>query len=106
MKTRFKIILVIVILVAFYFALIPIWHTCNDSGEDCTIWQELFLFTRPVVPSQLLGNTVEWSTGQQEESFSEYDAADLIAANLPFIVSMIVLPLVIIGFVVVWDTRK
>ena len=60
MKTRFKIVIVIVCFVVFYVALIPIWQACNGSGIDCTIWQELINLTRPVVPSEWMGEQVGW----------------------------------------------
>lgn len=102
MKTRYKISLVISCFVAFYFALIPAVQYCLESDADCTVWKELMLLTRPVISSD--EGIVEWSgTPQGIETPS---VSDQIIHNMPFAVSMIVLPFVIIGFVVVWDKRK
>ena len=103
MKTRFKIAIVIACFVAFYFVLIPAFVACDEAGSDCTIWRELIGLTRPVVASEWLGEQVGWSGTTQEESTP---LEDIAINNLPFVASMIVLPLVIIGFVVVWDKRK
>ena len=108
MKTRFKILLVISIFVMFYFALIPGFQICVDSEEDCSIWIELILLTRPVVTS----NESIWNTGDGVSSWTgtvngmeDPSLEDQITQNTPFIVTMIVLPFVIIGFVVVWDRK-
>lgn len=108
MKTRYKIFLVIGCFAAFYFALIPILQACNSADSDCTVWRELILLTRPVVSSPHI-----WDTGSDVGSWAgtteghETPAlADHIMNNLPFVTSMIVLPFVIIGFVVIWDKRK
>ena len=62
MKTRYKISLVIGSFVAFYFALIPALQVCIDSNNDCTVWQELVMLTRPVISSSTLGEGIgEWS---------------------------------------------
>lgn len=103
MKTIFKIGIVIACFVAFYFALIPIFVVCDEAGSDCDIWRELIGLTRPVVPSEWLGQQIGWSGSDQEESTS---LEDIAINNLPFVVSMIVLPLVIVGFVVVWDKKR
>ena len=111
MKTRFKILLVVVSFIAFYFALIPILQTCHHSTDsDCTVWQELMLLTRPVVTSSshiwdTSDGIDEW-TGTTEGMETTLPLEDQIMNNLPFVTSMIVLPFVIIGFVVVWDKRK
>ena len=103
MKTKLKIALVIACFIAFYFALIPIFQACDEAGSDCTLWRELIGLTRPVVPSEWLGEQVGWSGSVQKES----TPLDSIAINnLPFVVSMIILPFVIIGFIVVWDNKK
>ena len=101
MKTRYKIVVVITCFVAFYFALIPILQVCTHSGGDCTLWQDLVLLTRPVISS---GEGIEWSGSVEgKESLS---VSELIIHNIPFAASMIVIPLVIIGFLVVLDKRK
>ena len=109
MKTRYKIFFIIGSFVAFYFALIPVMQSCIDSNNDCTVWKELLLLTRPVITSTShMWDTVNgigtW-TGTVEE-IETTSIKDQISYNLPFVVSMIVLPLVMIGFVVVWDKRK
>lgn len=105
MKTRYKIFLVIGSFIVFYFALIPTLQVCIDLNNDCTVWQDLILLTRPVITSSTLGEGIgEWSgttDGMEIPSFE-----DQISHNLPFVTSMIALPFVIIGFVVVWDKRK
>ena len=109
MKTKFKIILVIGSFVIFYFALIPAMQICLDSGGDCAVLKELILLTRPVIPSDTLiwdtGNGVgDWGgTPDQIESGS---LSDHVVNNLPFVVSMIILPFVIIGFVVTLEKKK
>ncbi len=105
MKTRYKIFLVIGSFVAFYFALIPALQVCIDSNNDCTVWQELVMLTRPVISSSTLGEGIgEWSGTVDGLEIPSLE--DQISRNLPFVTSMIVLPFVIIGFVVVWDKRK
>ena len=109
MKTRLKILLVSGSFVAFYFALIPILQICHSTDSDCTIWRELMLLTRPVVVSSShmwdTGDGIGAWTGTPEEI--EIPAPeDQIMNNIPFVTSMIVLPFVIIGFIVVWDKRK
>ena len=105
MKTRYKIFLVIGSFVAFYFALIPALQVCIDSNNDCTVWQELVMLTRPVISSSTLGEGIgEWSGTVDGLEIPLLE--DQISRNLPFVTSMIVLPFVIIGFVVVWDKRK
>ncbi len=105
MKTRYKIFLVIGSFVAFYFASIPALQVCIDSNNDCTVWQELVMLTRPVISSSILGEGIgEWSG--TAEGLEIPSLEDQISRNLPFVTSMIVLPFVIIGFVVVWDKRK
>lgn len=104
MKTRFKIITVIVCFVAFYVGLIPIWEACDASDADCTVWRELINLTRPVVPSEWMGAEIEWSgttEGVESPSFER-----IAVNNMSFVVSMIVLPFVIIGSVVVWDKKR
>ncbi|MCV0400079.1 MAG: hypothetical protein K5785_08810 [Nitrosarchaeum sp.] len=108
MKTRYKILLVIGSFVTFYFALIPILQVCNSTNSDCIVWREMVLLTRPVVSSPHI-----WDNGSDVGSWTgtpdgmEVPAlADQIMNNLPFVTSMIVLPFVIIGFVVVWDKRR
>ena len=109
MNTRYKIFLVIGCFAVFYFALIPILQACNSIDSDCTVWRELILLTRPVVMS----SPHIWDTGDgwgawtgTTEGPETPALADQIMNNLPFVTSMIVLPFVIIGFVVVWDKRK
>jgi len=105
MKTRYKIFLVIGSFVVFYFGLIPALQVCADSNNDCTVWQELVLLTRPVIPSSTLGEGIgEWSGTADGMKIPSLE--DQISYNLPFVTSMIVLPFVIIGFVIVWDKRK
>ena len=105
MKTRYKIFLVIGSFVAFYFALIPALQVCIDSNNDCTVWQELVMLTRPVISSSTLGEGIgEWSGTVDGLEIPSLE--DQISRNLSFVTSMIVLPFVIIGFVVVWDKRK
>lgn len=108
MKTRFKILLVIGFFVMFYFALIPGFQVCIDTKGDCSIWKELIHLTRPVVT---LGDDV-WDSGDGIGSWTgttqgveDPSLEDKIAQNIPFIVSMIVLPFVTIGFIVVWDKK-
>ena len=101
MKTRYKILIVIVCFVIFYLALIPILQVCHISESDCIIWRELMLLTRPVISSS---EGLEWSgtvDGIEESTVSEQ-----IMQNVSFTVSMIVLPLVIIGFIVIGDRQK
>lgn len=102
MKTKFKVATVIATFVVFYFALIPTLQICIDLESDCTVWQELVLLTRPVISSG--EGIVEWRG--TVDGIEEPTVADQIAHNIPFAVSMIVLPFVIIGFVVVWDKKK
>ena len=104
MKTRFKICIIIACFVVFYLVLLPIWEVCYDSGADCRVWEELILFTRPVIPGEWVGEELQWSGSTQGRESPAL--GNVLANNLPFITSMIVLPLVIIGFVVVWDKRK
>ena len=104
MKTRFKIVIVIACFVIFYLVLVPIWETCNDFGADCSVWKELMLLTRPVIPGEWIGAELEWS-GTPEDIESP-TIERIVMDNMPFTVSMIVLPFVIIGFVVIWDKRK
>ena len=108
MKTKFKILLVINLFVIFYFALIPGMQICIDFEGDCSVWKELILLTRPVVTS---GENI-WSTGDGMDNWNETvhgienpSLNHQITQNLPFVVSMIVLPFVIIGFIVVWDRK-
>ena len=101
MKTRYKIALVIACFASFYFALIPALQICSDSGGDCTVWQELLLLTRPVISSS---EGIKWSG--TVDGMDSPSASEQIIHNMPFAVSMIVLPFVIIGFVVVWDKKK
>ena len=109
MKTKYKIFLVIACFVVFYFALIPIFYACNSIISDCIVWQELVHLTRPVVVS----SSHIWDTGDgigswtgTAEGIEVPTFEDQIIHNMPFVTSMIVLPFVIIGFVVVWDKRK
>ncbi len=105
MKTRYKIFLVIGSFVVFYFALIPALQLCIDSNNDCTVWQEIVMLTRPVISSSTLGEGIgEWSGTTDGLEIPSLE--DQISRNLPFVTSMIVLPFVIISFVVVWDKRK
>ena len=108
MKTEFKILFVITLFVIFYFALIPGLQICIDFEGDCSIWKELILLTRPVVISgeNVLdtGDGINAWTGTPE-GMKNPSLADRIAENIPFIVSMIIFPFVIIGFVVVWDRK-
>ena len=108
MKTKFKILLVINLFVVFYFALIPGLQICIDFEGDCGIWKELILLTRPVVPSGQnvwdTGNGINAWTGTPEE-LENSSLEDQIAENISFIVSMIILLFVIIGFVVVMDRK-
>jgi len=105
MKTRYKIFLVIGSFIVFYFALIPALQVCIDSNNDCAIWQELVLLTRPVITSSTLGEGIgEWDGTADGMEIPSLE--DQISYNLPFVTSMIVLPFIIIGFVVVWDKRK
>ena len=108
MKTRFKILLVINLFVIFYFALIPGTQICIDFQGDCSVLKELILLTRPVVTS---GENI-WNTGDETDNWNgtvdgikNPSLSDQIAQNIPFVVSMIVLPFVIIGFIVVWDKK-
>ena len=108
-KTRYKIFLVIGSFVVFYFALVPILQTCNSANSDCTVLQELVLLTRPVVVS----SPHIWDTNDGISSWTGtvegMEAPTLenqIMYDIPFIASMIVLPFVIIGLIVVWDKRK
>ena len=104
MKTRFKILTVIACFAIFYVEMIPLWEACNATGDDCTVWRELINLTRPIIPSVWMGAELEWSgTADGVESPS---LESLIMNNMSFVVSMIVLPFVIIGFVVIWDKRK
>lgn len=109
MKTICKIFLVVVCFVVFYFALIPVLQYCLESNGDCTVWQELMLLTRPVIVSDPhiwnTGDDVGSWTGTTEEPEIPV-LVDQIMNNMPFVTSMIVLPFVIIGFLVVWDKRK
>ena len=109
MKTNFKIFLVISSFVVFYFALIPILQTCQGTDFDCTLWQELMLLTRPVVVS----SQHTWNTGDDlgtwagtTEGLEIPTSEDQIMNNITFGTSMIVLPLVIIGFIAVWDKKN
>ena len=109
MKTRFKIGIVIICFIVFYLALIPSFEICRDLGSDCSIFNELLSLTRPVIHSSDAfwseDGISEWSgTAQAKEEHPPLRS--YLSWNLPFIVSMIVLPFVIIGFVVVWDKRK
>ena len=108
MKITFKILFVINFFVIFYFALIPGLKICIDSDGDCSVWKELILLTRPVVTS---GENV-WDTGDginawagTNNGMKTLSLEEQISQNIPFIVSMIVLPSVVIGFVVVWDRK-
>lgn len=109
MKTRYKIFLIIGSFVAFYFALIPVTHSCIDSNNDCAVLREIILLTRPVITS----TSHMWDTGYGVgawtgtiEEIETTSIKDQISYNFSFVVSMIILPLVMIGFVVVWDKRK
>ena len=109
MKTRYKIFLVIGSFVAFYFALIPLLQLCVDSANDCTVWKELVVLTRPVVTS----SPHVWDTGEEigewigsTEQMENPSLEEQVMYNLPFVVSMLVLPFVIIGFVVTLEKRK
>jgi hypothetical protein len=100
MKTRFKIFLVIACFVGFYFTLIPVLQFCLNSNDDCLVWQELMLLTRPVIAS----GDLQWSGSV--DGIEIPSLSDQLIQNLPFAISMLVLQFVIIGFVVVWDNRK
>ena len=104
MKTRFKIVIVIACFVVFYLSLMPIWAACNDSGAGCTVWKELMLLTRPVIPGEWIGAELEWNG--TSEGIESPSIERIVMDNTPFVVSMLVLPFVIIGFVVIWDKRK
>ncbi|MDX1441897.1 MAG: hypothetical protein R3237_05510 [Nitrosopumilaceae archaeon] len=99
MKTRYKIFLVISSFVVFYLSLIPVMQFCLESYGDCSLWQELILLTRPVIVS----DDLQWSgtvDGIEHPSLN-----DQFVQNLPFVVSMVILPFVIIGFVVIWERK-
>lgn len=99
-KTRYKIFLIIACFTSFYFTLIPTLQYCLESNGNCIVLQELMLLTRPVIVS----DNIQWSDsvdGMETPSLSEQ-----IMRNMSFVASMLVLPFVIIGFVVVWDKRK
>ena len=111
MKTRFKILLVVASFIAFYFALIPVLQSCNPIADsDCTVWQELMHLTRPVITSSShvwdTGDGIDRWTGTIEEMQTTLSLEDQVVNNLPFVTSMLVLPFVIIGFVVIWDKRQ
>ena len=110
MKTGFKILLVIASFVVFYFALIPVMQACQSTDSDCTVWEEMMTLTRPVV---VASNSFVWNTGDDAGSWTGTTEGikipspeDQIMHNRPFVISMIVLPFVVIGFIVVWDKRK
>jgi len=109
MKTRYKIFLIVGCFATFYLALIPALQLCMDSGDQCVVWKELVLLTRPVITS----DPHVWDTGNDAgawtgsvENMQTPSLEDQIIYNLPFVVSMIVLPFVIIGFVVTLEKRK
>ena len=103
MKTRYKIFLIIACFVSFYFAMIPILHYCLEFEGDCTVYQELILLTRPVIVSGS-ADDIQWSG--TVDGIGESSLEVQVMQNMPFVVSMIVLPFVIIGFVGVWDKRR
>ncbi|EGG42351.1 Hypothetical protein Nlim_0796 [Candidatus Nitrosarchaeum limnium SFB1] len=105
MKTRYKIFLVIACFIAFYVGIIPVLGYCLESGADCTLYQELILLTRPTITVYTPWEGIsEWS-GTAEE-IEKPTIAMQIMRNIPFVTSMIVLPFVIIGLIVVLDKRK
>ena len=105
MKTRYKIFLVIACFIAFYFAIIPIVGNCMESGADCTGYVELIHLTRPSITVDTLDEGIsEWSG--TVDGIEKPTIAMQIMRNIPFVTSMIVLPFVIIGLIVVLDKRK
>ena len=108
MKTRYKIFLVVCFFITFYFSLIPLLQLCIALEADCIALKELVLVTRPIVTSGEnvwdTGNGINAWTGTPEE-LENSSLEDQIAENISFIVSMIILLFVIIGFVVVMDRK-
>ena len=100
MKTRYKIFAVIACFILFYFALIPVLQYCLESNGDCSVWQEMMLLTRPVIVS----DDLQWSGSV--DRVENPPLSEQMMHNMPFVTSMLVLPFVIIGLIVVWDKRK
>ncbi|MCE9653419.1 MAG: hypothetical protein K8Q89_10270 [Nitrosarchaeum sp.] len=105
MKTRYKIFLVIACFVSFYFAIIPVTGYCMESGSDCTLHMELIHLTRPAIAVDTFGDGISQWSGTVE-GIEHTSMADQIMHNMPFVASMIVLPSVVIGLILVWDKRK
>ena len=104
MKTRYKIFLVIAGFVSFYFAIIPIAGYCLESREDCTLYIELVNLTHPTITVDTLGDGIsEWSG--TPEGIEKTTISVQIVRNIPFVTSMILLPFVIIGLIVIWDRK-
>jgi hypothetical protein len=97
LKTRYKIFLIIVCFVSFYFAIIPILQNCLEYDRDCTIYQELMLLTRPVIVSGT-GDGLQWSGTVDGIETTTIEIQ--VMQNVPFVVSMIVLPFAIIALMV------
>ncbi len=105
MKTRYKIITVIGIFVLFYVTVPLFTQHCNEISENCQVFWHLMHQTRAgVVVSSESEGIGEWS-GTAQGGYVP-SIADQLDANIPFIQTMIIPPIVIISAIILWDKRK
>jgi len=105
MKTRYKIILVIGIFSLFYVTVPLFSKHCAEVSDDCALFWYLMHQTRAGMVTDSLGEGIgEWSGTAQ--GMVTPTVADQLRVNIPFIQTMIIPPLAIIGAIVIWDKRK
>lgn len=77
---------------------------CHGAYSDCTVLREIKVFTTPVVPSSFVGaESIEWNG--TVDDIEPPTPESLARENMPFVASMIIFPLAIIGLVLWWDKR-
>jgi len=109
MKTRYKILIVIVGTVFVYMAVIPgLLLSCLAFTDDCFIFQQLLFYTYLVIPGSLLGDEHdgigEW-TGTPE-GIEEPRLDYILQDNVGFISFFVIVPSLIITGLIIRDRKK
>lgn len=109
MKTRYKVLIVITGTIFVYMAIIPgLLFSCLSFTDECSIFQELLLYTYLTVPGTLLGDEHdgigEW-TGTVE-GIEEPRLDYFLQNNVGFISFFVIVPFLIIIVLIIRDKKK